>query len=162
MISQPLPSQYRHRFSHRKMWPAFQIRRLQIWYIPKKQKSRNLENFIVSCSYCKQAVGRYLSLHMLGRCQGTLWLCSFSWTLRKNQVSVLGCCLSAPISCCLCSESGCGVLWGGHLHRCGAHALMHCILFLFHSFVSSLVGKLRRLPVCISCLLSRYHYWAQK
>lgn len=145
MLSQPLPSQYRHRFSHRRMRPAFQIRILQRWYIPKKQKGRNFENFVVSCSYCKQAVGRY--------CHCTCWegikgLCGFVVSLGhwgKDQVAVLGCCLSAPMSCCLCSGGGCGVLWGGHLHRCGAHALMHCILLLFHWFVSSLASKLRRL-----------------
>lgn len=45
----------------------------------RNKKSRKLKNFIVSCSYCKQAVGRYLSLHMLGRYQRTLWVCLGPW-----------------------------------------------------------------------------------
>lgn len=61
-------------------------------------------------------------------------------------MAVLGCCLSAlcpvvsaqegAVECC--EEGTC-------LGVCGARALMHCVLFLFHSFVSSLVGRLRRL-----------------
>lgn len=98
MLSCLLRSLYRHRFSHREKWPAFQSRRLQRWYIPKKQKDRKLQNFIESCSYSKQAVGRYVSLRVLGKYKGTLWLCSSSWILRKDQVAVPGCCLSAFMS----------------------------------------------------------------
>lgn len=60
----PLPSPlYRHRFSHGVKWPECQIGRLKMQYIPKKQKDSKLQNFLVSCSYSEQAVGRYL-LHI--------------------------------------------------------------------------------------------------
>lgn len=98
VLSWPLPSLYRQRFSRRENWPVFQIRRLQMQYIPKKQKGRKLQKLNVSCNYSKQAVGRYLPLHMLGEYKWTSWFCSSSFPPRKDQVAVPSCCLSACTS----------------------------------------------------------------
>lgn len=144
MLSRPLPCLYRHRFSHRVKWPAFQIRRLQRLCIPKKQKDRKLQNFIVSCSYSKRAVGRYLSLHVLGKCKGTYWLCSSSGYWGKTRWLSWAAACQPLCPCFLCAADGCGVLWGGYPAQVwSAWSLILCFIFLFHSFVSSLLDKLR-------------------
>lgn len=145
MLSCPLPSLYRHRFSHRDKWPAFQLRRLQMRYTLKKQKYRKLQSLIVSCSCSKQAVGRYPSFHMLGKYKGTLWRSSSFWILRKDQVAVPGC-AGHPSCPWFCSAGGCGVLRGGFPAQVwSVCSLILCFILSFYSFVSSLLDKLRRL-----------------
>lgn len=129
MLSCPFPPLYRHRFSHREKWPAFQLGRLQMRYNLKKQKYRKLQSLIVSCSCSKQAVGRYPSFHMLGKYKGTLLRSSSFWILRQDQVAVPGC-AGHPSCPWFCSAGGCGVLRGGFPAQMVECVLSHPVLYI--------------------------------
>lgn len=145
MLSCPLPSLYRHRFSHREKWPAFQLRRLQMRYTLKKQKYRKLQSLIVSCSCSKQAVGRYPSFHILGEYKGTSWRSSSFWMLRQDQAAIRAVLVTLLVLVFAQQVAVCRVLGGCPAQVWSVCALILCFILSFYSFVFSLLDKLRRL-----------------